>query len=414
MIFEPYQDELNMINKIHQYNENEYVLIRLTRTMILKNNIDANALLRDLLKVSNLVDYDMLKNGGTNGIKYTAKLLINDNSENITMNFYKVNNSRSDPRFSIYTINKMVHDRKFNVGDLLYITVRQTELNNRLIIINTTQNKPSDTLLLDTFGVSIVTDAANRLISKVRIIAQSGFHPNSKGPGRISPKDVGDTLEYLLGIQANNSTSADFEGIIEIKSKTGRALDTLFTLRPQFTDTPVAEIEPKDSSRVSAFTRLYGYNSDKHIGYKSLYVTIGIKKAPQNKVGLFLEVNEEERKIEIRRWLNSKRHELVAHWDFESLKKELHQKHPATLWVEAEQKNIGEFVYFKYKKASLSREPQFSTFLSLIESGGITYDWRGYTTPTGKYQGKNHGNAWRIRKKYRDSLFGNIEEIDLM
>ena len=33
------------------------------------------------------------------------------------------------------------------------------------------------------------------------------------------------------------------------------------------------------------------------------------------------------------------------------------------------------------------------TFLSLIKSGIITYDWRGYTSKTGKYSGKNHGNG---------------------
>ncbi|HEL8858865.1 TPA: restriction endonuclease, partial [Listeria monocytogenes] len=64
--------------------------------------------------------------------------------------------------------------------------------------------------------------------------------------------------------------------------------------------------------------------------------------------------------------------------------------------------------------ADLSREPQFTTFLSLIETGGITYDWRGFTTPSGKYQGKNHGNAWRIKKKYRNLLFGSVEKIELL
>ena len=60
-----------------------------------------------------------------------------------------------------------------------------------------------------------------------------------------------------------------------------------------------------------------------------------------------------------------------------------------------------------------SRTPQFMTFLSLIKSGIITYDWRGYTSKTGKYSGKNHGNAWRIKPNAKAELFGEIEKVEL-
>ena len=53
------------------------------------------------------------------------------------------------------------------------------------------------------------------------------------------------------------------------------------------------------------------------------------------------------------------------------------------------------------------------TFLSLIKSGIITYDWRGYTSKTGKYSGKNHGNAWRIKPNEKAELFGEIEKVEL-
>lgn len=36
MIFEPNSNELYNINEIHKFNESEYVLIRLTETMIKK------------------------------------------------------------------------------------------------------------------------------------------------------------------------------------------------------------------------------------------------------------------------------------------------------------------------------------------------------------------------------------------
>lgn len=53
------------------------------------------------------------------------------------------------------------------------------------------------------------------------------------------------------------------------------------------------------------------------------------------------------------------------------------------------------------------------TFLSLIKTGIITYDWRGYTSKSGKYTGKNHGNAWRIKPAAKSELFGELDKINL-
>ncbi|MBG9770923.1 MvaI/BcnI family restriction endonuclease [Bacillus vallismortis] len=415
MIFEPYKDEIDIINTIHKFNESEYVLIRLTSTMINKNNPDANALFRDLLKSKGIVDYEKLPNGGNKGHKVNAKLLLNSTVQDVKLNLYKVTGKRSDRRFSIYGIQKMWEAGKVNVCDLLYITVTDLAGAKQIVILNLTNNVPSEEVLTKVFGIDKVADSASRLLPQIKRIAQAGFHKNSKGSGKVSPKDVGDTLEFLLGIKTNNNQEADFEGKIEIKSKTGKTLDTLFTLRPQFGGTIVEQIEKNDRSRVSAFTRLYGYDSDKHLGYKSLYITVGTRIAPQNSLGFFLEVNEEGRRVELRKKnISNNVDELTAYWTFSSLESELSLKHPATLWVKAEQRMNGDTAEFRYLEAELSRSPQFTTFLSLIKSGGITYDWRGYTTPRGKYQGKNHGNAWRIRGKNRKFLFGRIETISLI
>ncbi|MEG0721652.1 MAG: MvaI/BcnI family restriction endonuclease, partial [Lachnospiraceae bacterium] len=178
--------------------------------------------------------------------------------------------------------------------------------------------------------------------------------------------------------------------------------------------TSIEQHEPVDRSRVSAFARYYGYISEKHPNSKSLYITIGSEGAPQNNQGFFLEVNEEDNKVEL--WgINpiSRKKEMTAFWSFEKLKEELYKKHPATLWVKAESRTIGNMVQFKYTEMELSRTPQFMTFLALIKSGGITYDWRGYTSMIGKYTGKNHGNAWRIRPQYKTALFGEMETLRL-
>ncbi|HFH9141337.1 TPA: MvaI/BcnI family restriction endonuclease [Streptococcus agalactiae] len=404
MQFIPYDDELEVINNLHKYNSNDYTVIRLTQTMLNKSIIDANGFLRTLLLDNDLLDFRNL----TDKVYLTANLVLDNQKHRVKISFYKAN-KRGDERFWIYGLGKFIKSSQINVNDLIYITVNNQK---ELTLFNVTHSIPQNSTIIELFGQDKVEDSLNRLIPQIKAIARQGFHNNSKGAGKIAPKDAGDALESLLGIQTNNSQEADFEGIIELKSKSSKTLDTLFTLRPNFEGTPVAEFEPNDRSRVSAFARLYGYDSDKHLGYKSLYITIGSEENPQNNQGFYLEVNDSDNIVELRKQEN-KKSILTAFWTFEALEEELHKKHPATLWVKVESKMDGEVGQFKYVEAELTRSPQFMTFLSLIKSGAITYDWRGYTTPAGKYVGKNHGNAWRIKNKQRGLLFGSTEVIDL-
>lgn len=412
MDFKPYDDELQIINNIHKYNDNDYMIIRLTSTMIDKNNIDANVFLRDLLFNFNMVDYSLLPLDGKQGKVFPATLLFNNQSLNLNLKFYRTK-TRGDKRFSISSIRKLYNNNIINVGDLLYFTIHFKNRVPNITVINVTNNIPSDFIISNEFGTDRLNEALSRLIPKIRAIAHKGFHKNIYGEGEVSPKDAGDTLEYLLGIRTNNSQYADFEKLIEIKSKTSKTLDTLFTLRPRFENTPVEIYEPIDRSRVSAFARLYGYDSERHPGQKSLYITIGSELAPQNQQGFYLNVNDEERTVELIKVNNNHTSTITGYWTFDDLEHELHIKHPATLWVKAKIKVPSNPAEFSYYEAELTRSPQFMTFISLIKKGIITYDWRGYTTPSGKYSGKNHGNAWRIKPRNRHLLFGSTELIDL-
>ena len=117
--------------------------------------------------------------------------------------------------------------------------------------------------------------------------------------------------------------------------------------------------------------------------------------------------------MELRRREGAAQDVMTAYWSFDVLQQELYQKHPATIWVTASSRMRGEMGQFRYEKFEFSRAPRFATFLSLIKEGGVVYDWRGYTTPSGKYSGKNHGNAWRIRSRRRGELFGRMETLKL-
>ncbi len=103
----------------------------------------------------------------------------------------------------------------------------------------------------------------------------------------------------------------------------------------------------------------------------------------------------------------------TAFWMFEDLRNQLLEKHPSTLWFKATKRMVDGMGQFNYTEIEFSRAPQFMTFISLIKTGIITYDWRGYTSKTGAYKGKNHGNAWRIKPSAKAELFGELEEVTL-
>lgn len=415
MIFTPYPDEVLVINKIQKIRNDSFTLLRLTDTMIEKNNIDANVFFRALLSDNNIVDYDALENGGNNGVEFQSKLILPTGVEAVQLKFYRVNNKRGDRRFSIGTIKRKWLDRIVYSGDLIYISTYTNELgHSEIYLINLTHNIPDEATIQNAIGQDLITKKFHEIKPRLREIINGGYYDNSKGIGEIAPKDVGDTLESLLRVATNNSPGADLDGLIELKAKGSKTLDTLFTLRPQFFDCEVANYEPNDRNRVSAFTRLYGYYSEKHPESSSLYITIGSEDYPQNNQGFYLEVDEVESKVCLMRKnpVTTKK-EVTAYWTFEDLKTQLFKKHPSTLWIKAIKRTVNNMVQFKYTEIEFSRTPQFLTFISLIKTGVITYDWRGYTSKTGKYSGKNHGNAWRIKPAAKNELFGEIETIDL-
>ena len=266
----------------------------------------------------------------TDKVFLTANLVLNDQKHKVKISFYKANN-RGDERFWIYGLKKFVKSFQVNVNDLIYITINNQ---NELTLFNVTHSMPHNSIVIELFGQDKIEESLTRLIPQIKRVAQQGYHSNSKGEGKIAPKDAGDTLESLLGIKTNNSQEADFEGIIELKSKSSKTLDTLFTLRPNFEGTPVADFEPNDRSRVSAFARLYGYDSEKHRGFKSLYITIGSEESPQNNQGFYLEVNDRDNIVELRKHEN-RTSILTAFWTFEALEAELHKKAPSHVMGES-------------------------------------------------------------------------------
>lgn len=414
MIFYPHDDEHAVISGIRKYTNDDYALIRLTSTMVVKCIIDANENFRQVVEDAGLADYRQIANGEKKFIQ--ATFIGREEAKEIELSLYRVNNDRGDRRFSIKGSGQMLKNHELEIGDLLYFFAHKMQDGSyQLFVVNTTHNTPAQDLMQQIFGLDEIDAALDELRPMLTKVLHGGPFENSKGAGKIAPKDAGDTFEYHMGIRTNNDAGADYKGLIEFKTKRAKTMDTLFTLRPTFEETPIADYEKSDRNRVSAFARYYGYESDKHPEMKSLYITIASKKAARNNQGFYLQNNYDERRVEIMHIEDG--HDVVAaYWPFADLRRELLHKHPATLWVDTEIVQEGTAdrpALFSYKQVSFSRSPQFTTFLNLIDEGRISYDWRGYTTPEGKYQGKNHGNAWRVNAKFKDVLFDSLEVLDV-
>lgn len=187
MIFTPYSDEIERINLIRKYRNEDYALVRMTYTMIDKNNLDANGILRDLLLSWDLVDYDSLANGGNNGISYNALFVQNGKVENVRLKFYRVANSRGDRRFSIETIKRKMHHQEINEGDLLYISVfLKPDGKPQIYFINLTHNIPSEQEILAVLGTDAITQEVQAFLKKANV-AIVPCHTISilKGPARL-------------------------------------------------------------------------------------------------------------------------------------------------------------------------------------------------------------------------------------
>ena len=88
MIFTPYADESKVINDVNSIRNSEYAIIRMTSTMINKNNTDCNGFFRRMLKKIDVVDYDNLKHGKNAGVFKECLFIHGNNITRLKMNFY--------------------------------------------------------------------------------------------------------------------------------------------------------------------------------------------------------------------------------------------------------------------------------------------------------------------------------------
>lgn len=386
MIFIPTKKEQELINAIQKIYNSEYVLIRLTPTMLKKSIIDASSLIRNLLRKNDIVDFNTILQGPENKIRKETTLIKGCNEYTILTSFYRPLTKKGDPRFWPASLKKHIFD-----GELLYIT----SFKNKLILVVLNDNLDLNFIKEKFASESILLKY--EIIEKINVIREKGFVYSVSDKEKISPKDVGDTFEREMGIEPNSKPTADYKGQVELKAKRSSA-KTKYSLFSQVPDWSKSKIKS-----TAELILKYGYTHSKRKDFLALYVTVTNKP---NKQGLYLKVEEEDNNLVMYDSTNTS----LCVWPFEAIEKKLLQKHPATLWILADEQFKNNQWYFKYTDAILTRNPIFTSFLNLIESGKISYDWRAEVKPdrTGY---NDHGNGFRINPTYRTELFLEEEII---
>lgn len=231
----------------------------------------------------------------------------------------------------------------------------------------------------------------SELIQKLEEIKSKGFILTK----RAHKGGAGNTLEELLGVEANNLSLPDL-GIYELKVKR-KNKKTPLTL---FSKTP----DPR-----GAATRLfdeYSEISDKD-GIRKLYARIPPNKKG-SRYGLYLKI----RKNEI--YIKNKKN-IKAYWDIEQLFATLKNKMSQTVLVIADTKGrVGaadEEFYFEeaWLLSKISRE----SFIQALKKSILVVEIRIGADKTGEMAGKyhNHGTAFRVKDGEEAQLFSEKKRL---
>ncbi len=392
ILFTPNAEEQKMIEQVLRFHPDEYVVVRLTPTMLTKSIIDASGLIKNLLKQGNVVDYSNIDQGPEHKIIKDVVFLSNEELD-LKTSFYRPNTKKGDPRLWFNGIKKHIH-----ADDMIMLTV----LNSKVIVVPLVKDIFNSNTLSNYFGSPDDDIVKKELIDLMKTIARKKFIL-SVSPSKKFAKDVGETFERELNIHPNCDKLADFKGQIELKAKRSnvKTRDTLFSMVPDWSNSPIGGS--------NQMIQQFGYPSRKYEDFLDLYVTVGNKPNAQ---GLFLVVDEEKEQIQQYHLSPNGKKTLTCFWEFNAVKERLYNKHKETMWIIADEQVIDGNISFHYFSAEYTRKPIFSSFLLLISSGIVTFDWRGRVRKDGTGY-KDKGHCFRIAPKNRSLLFGETEQIDL-
>lgn len=365
-----------------------------------KSIMDATKPLRELLKFTNVHDYETQGQGQENKVIIESHFITRDDVINTSASLYRPNTKDGDPRIWFSDLKKyckpcnllaiFVYDKSLYVINLSNKEI-QDSLKNRGHVFSFLQ-----------ISLSEYVSVADELLEKLHELHKRGFIPSiTKGdPG------VGDTLENALGIQRNNKKTPDYKGI-ELKAsritKNGEkktvTRSTLFTKVP---DTGLTYSEILDKYGKVQIPR------GKTEPRKQIYETLSTQK--YNAYGLKLSVDYDNDKLNL---IDDAEPEpnLVSSWNLDILRKTLLVKHHETFWVKAASEMRNDIEYFRYDKVIHTKNPNALLLAPLIENGEITADLAAHIKPDGTY--RDHGLLFKIFPQNIHDLLGEEKKYDL-
>jgi hypothetical protein len=382
MIFKPTETEKPYLDILENSTHGEFVLIRMTPTMLKKSIIDASLPFRLLLKENMKIDYNSIQKGVKNGFKSEIQLLIGKEIQTRTISYYRPETKKGDPRF---WISKLHHN--ISAFDMLLLTVWENKLYAIPLIgdIEIFTKSIKDIFQADKNSLPL---AVQELQSHLQEIYQKNWIKTH----RAGDTGVGKTFEDLLEIDENSSKNPDYKGVeIKCSRENSSTLQTLFSKTPNY-----ANLENKRKDLVVK----HGYWDDKQKRH-ALYVTI--KVSEENSKGWKLELDDNEEKI-----YATKNGKKIVYYEYKTLQNSLAQKHKQTLFVKALSKDRktqnDKNEMFLYKSAFYCEESSFINFLSLLTEGKISVDFLIHHNPNTN-KTRDHGFLWRIKKEYIPLLF---------
>ncbi|QOY52484.1 MvaI/BcnI family restriction endonuclease [Candidatus Sulfurimonas baltica] len=382
MVFTANTNEQAYIDVLENSTHNEYVLIRMTPTMLQKSIIDASEPLRMLLKENLEIDYVTMEQGSENGLKDEVELLTNGEFVTKEVSFYRPKTKSGDPRFWIYSLKKVLE-----AFDLLLLTVWDGKLYAIPLKGDIEEFKHTLSTIFK-IDADNLPEAVLELQAKTKELFNRGYIKTMRG----GDTGIGFTFESLLGIVANSSKEPDYKGVeIKCSRQNNTTLQTLFAKTPNYA---------KLSNKRTSLVKDYGYWDDENKRY-ALYITINTIQ--ENSKGWQLTIDSETQKIYV-----TKNGERVVYYDYKTLRDALAAKHKQTVFIKALSENrkskndVNET--FLYESALYCEDSSFINFMSLMEMGNVSLDFAIHHDPeTGKT--RDHGFLWRIGKQHIPTLF---------
>lgn len=400
MLHAPTDQEIDLIHRIQEYSRSDFIVLRLTKTMLKKSTLDANQGIVRLFREQGLFDYSTAIDGEIYKVK--CDILTRSGVLNTVCSCYRPKakpHKPGDPRFLPYALKKACGE-----GDLIYAEIKDSTL----VVIPVLESIITTEILQYYFGEQESPHAAQ--VEKIKAIISSikDVWIESVSKKKKNDKDVGETLEKYLGIDSNSSKKADIDGVLELKSKRKKS-QTDYTL---FCKVPIPSLTPLKKVKNIILEHGYQSRSPKRPEYTSLYVTVNSK--PNNR-GFYHKVDRNKEQLAQYRVMGSGEDILVGVWTFDVLKKSLYDKHPATAWVKAEETKIDGTIHFKYNELEITEQPIFEKFLIGLETDRVIFNWRGEQPPKdGEGSVIDYGHAFRLNSNTATSfLFGKSETIQI-